>query len=235
MSPIDPATERELPRFLDQVHPAVAGFGETLREFPRFDPQANLELARSLLEQTEIVRDGFAGPDSFSKVRILLNYAATLDWLGESDKALPYVERGVAIMEDLGGPEDRAYLLALDIAGAVNLHTGHLDRAREQLERVVAGEATLIERFPDFEFTLYNLAAVLAGQGESEQALRRLEQALDAGFARDDIFEEPGFDSLRGEPEFEAIADEVRRRIERTGGGTNASGDRAGTTVPPNS
>jgi serine/threonine protein kinase len=195
----------------------------------------DLELARSLLEQTAMVREGSAGPDSFTKARILLNYSATLDWLGESEKALPYVERGVAILEDLGGPQDRAYYLALDIAGAVNLHTGHLDRARELLERVVAAESTVIENFPDFELTLYNLAAVLARQGDTEQALRLLEQALDTGFARGDIFEEPGFDSLRGDPEFKAVCNEIRRRIEVTGGGAGAPGDRTGTTLSPNS
>ncbi len=36
----------------------------------------DLELAKTLLEQTEMVRGGFSGPDSYTKVRTLVNYAS---------------------------------------------------------------------------------------------------------------------------------------------------------------
>ncbi len=170
------------------------------------------DLARSLLERTGVVRGAFAGPDSFTEMRTLLDYAATLDWLGEYNQALPYAEGALAIWENLDGPEDSSYFSAVGIAAAVNLHTGRLGVAREQLERLLAAEPGFIEAFPDFEIVLYNLAAVLALQGESEAALRRLREALDQGFAHKVIIDDPAFDSLRGDPEFEAIVAEVKRR-----------------------
>ncbi len=140
----------------------------------------------------------------------------------------------MAILKDLGGPRDRSYYLALDIAATVKLHTDDLDGARELFEEVVTAESEIIENFPDFEFTLYNFACNLARQGETKEALRRLQQALDLGFAHNDFFKETGLDPLRGLPEFEVIADKVRRRLDQQPENAEASDDWATEAVSPN-
>ena len=171
------------------------------------------ELARSLLEDTGLIEGVVRGPDSLASARTLFNYAATLDWLGRSDEALPFVERALAIWETFDGPEDRAFFKALDIAGGVNLNTGNLEQARRQLERVIAAEKEYFGTRLDLEFTFYNLAAVCSLQGEAETALNLLDEALERGFAHAVIFDDEKLDALRGMPEFEAIVAEVEQRI----------------------
>jgi hypothetical protein len=63
----------------------------------------------------------------------------------------------------------------------------------------------------------YNLACLSAKAGERDRALDRLREALDHGFAWGIIFDDPDLAGLRGDPMFEAMVAEVRRRIARPG------------------
>ena len=60
----------------------------------------------------------------------------------------------------------------------------------------------------------YNLACIWAKVGERKEAMDKLRQAIDRGFSWGGIADDPDMDSLRGDPEFEAIVDQIEGRGE---------------------
>jgi tetratricopeptide (TPR) repeat protein len=60
----------------------------------------------------------------------------------------------------------------------------------------------------------YNLAGVVALQGNREEALDLLHQAVERGFVNKAIYEDSDFQSLRGDPRFEAEVARVRQQLE---------------------
>ena len=63
---------------------------------------------------------------------------------------------------------------------------------------------------PDYQ--IYQ-ACWFSARGERDLALRHLRQALERGFSSAWSIHDPVFDSLREDPEFEAIVAEVKERI----------------------
>ena len=59
----------------------------------------------------------------------------------------------------------------------------------------------------------YNLACVAALRNERAAALLSLRRAVDAGWTFAWIATDPDLESLHGDPEFEAIVEEVRSRL----------------------
>ena len=68
----------------------------------------------------------------------------------------------------------------------------------------------------DHPYGTYNLACFWALAGEAESAIRSLRRSLALGFADLVIIDEEDLQSLRGNPDYEAIVAEVRRRAEVT-------------------
>ena len=62
-----------------------------------------------------------------------------------------------------------------------------------------------------------NPARLSALRGESERAVAYLREALEHGYEQEAIITDPDLASLHGDPEFEAIVAEVRRRSEEQG------------------
>ena len=57
------------------------------------------------------------------------------------------------------------------------------------------------------------MAGLSAREGDGEEAFDFLRQALDRGYADGSIVENSDLVSLHGDPEFEAIVDEVKTRL----------------------
>ncbi len=82
--------------------------------------------------------------------------------------------------------------------------TGQIDMAIDSLERVLVSD-------PIQPLAHYNLACYWSLAGDKGRALKSLTQALDiAPKFRDLIDDEPDFDSMRFEPEFQALQDALR-------------------------
>jgi len=73
-------------------------------------------------------------------------------------------------------------------------------------------------------WNLYDQACILALAGDPSAALTTLRRALDCGWASGRIFEDDDLDSLHDDPEFAAILEEVRGRIDASGVGGRAEG-----------
>jgi Flp pilus assembly protein TadD len=100
-------------------------------------------------------------------------------------------------------PENVQVLVAL---GWCHKRTGRIDLAIEALEMALAADS-------DEPLIRYNLACYHSVAGDKRHALAYLEQALalDPEY-RLLIDHEPDFDSLRGDPEFQAICEGSRTR-----------------------
>jgi Flp pilus assembly protein TadD len=99
-------------------------------------------------------------------------------------------------------PDDIRVRIAL---GWCYKRTGRLDRAIDALE-----QALLVE--PEEPLLRYNLACYLSLAGRKRRALRYLSQAFAIDPAYRELAEvESDFDSLRNDPEFQAICAGVNR------------------------
>ena len=84
-----------------------------------------------------------------------------------------------------------------------------LHRETLEIRRRVLGQD-----HPDRAASLYNLACLEAVRGVRAEALDWLRQAVDAGYAKADwMAKDSDLESLHGDPEFEAIVAEVKKRI----------------------
>ena len=93
--------------------------------------------------------------------------------------------------------------------------SGDDDRARALLERsLVIYRRTFAPDHPLLQSLAYRLARLESRSGNSERALERLGEAVDAGWASPRILEDPDLDPLREDLRFDAIVTEVRTRIE---------------------
>ena len=83
-------------------------------------------------------------------------------------------------------------------------------RALEIARRVLG------EEHPTTRDQRYNLACLMAISGRHSEALEYLNKAMEYGMSDPWIAEDSDFASLHGDPEFEAIVAEVRRRNEES-------------------
>ncbi len=104
----------------------------------------------------------------------------------------------------------RNYWAAIDLAPVLR-GTGDRDRADLLLERALAFVYTL-PRLGIWRGTLASDVEILALQGKHAEALAALREAVDEGWRalwRHFLLYEPNLDSIRDEPEFQAIVDEI--------------------------
>lgn len=72
---------------------------------------------------------------------------------------------------------------------------------------------------PDDQLTLYNLACAYALNDQEDEALRELQAAVRAGFDdADHIENDPDLQSLRDDPRYRRIVDEIRESADKEGG-----------------
>jgi non-specific serine/threonine protein kinase/serine/threonine-protein kinase len=76
-----------------------------------------------------------------------------------------------------------------------------------------ARRRVLGEDHPETLSSCVNLACILTARERREESLAMLQTALEHGFAKDWVFDDPDLHSLRGDPEFEAFIAEVKKRL----------------------
>lgn len=149
------------------------------------------------------------------RARQRLLRAGQLDFRdGDPESAIERIERTLEIRRRALGDEHPD--LARDLAGLglIRANTGDLTGGR----RLFAQAQALREKAYgpghfQVQVDLYNLACLTVADGARDEALDQLRRLVASGWAGRVIFEDRDLDSLRGDPEFEAIVDEVRRRL----------------------
>ena len=93
-----------------------------------------------------------------------------------------------------------------------------LDEAEELYQRALAVyEAAVGSETERAGGIYYNLACVAALGGERDRAIDLLREAVDRGYGGPQIAEDSDLASLHGDPDFEAIVAEIKRRPAESG------------------
>jgi tetratricopeptide (TPR) repeat protein len=134
--------------------------------------------------------------------------------LGESEGARAMLDRALHVVETNLGRTHPDFAVSLESLGFHYYQRGEYDQALRQYQRALkVREEIFGVGHGATGWNLYDQSCILALNGDAEGALAHLHRALDVGWANARIFEDDDFDSLRGNPAFEAILEEVRARL----------------------
>jgi serine/threonine protein kinase/tetratricopeptide (TPR) repeat protein len=154
------------------------------------------------------------GPDHPDLVWTLGPYALLLLNRGDVQDARATLDRALQIAEETYGPRH------LDVARTVELFGFHFYQQHEYDEALRWYGRGLEMRKKIFGpghvatgWNLYDQACLLALSGDPTTALETLHLALDTGWANSRIEKDDDLDTLRDNPEFQEILDEVRSRL----------------------
>ena len=174
------------------------------------------EEALPLYKRALAIREKALGPDH-PRVATSLNNLATVYWfLADYESARPLNARALAIQEKVLGPDHPDLTHTLNIYALLLLADSDYAGAKKVHKRALAiREKKLRPDHPHIADSYYNLACVSALEGNSEEALNYLRESVRRGFAKPIIFTDSDLKSLHGNAEFEALLDEMRRRLGR--------------------
>ena len=175
-----------------------------------------LEDATALFERALGILEQARGPEHADLSSLLTNLGWNLTRQERFEEALPLHERSVRVIEASLGSRHPRIVPALDGLGHLYWRTRRYEESRVVGERALAIQEDRLGRdHPDVVRRYYNLACLGARSGDRDEAMSRLREAVDRGFRWGGIVDDPDLDSLRGDPEFEAIVREVERRVAR--------------------
>jgi serine/threonine protein kinase/tetratricopeptide (TPR) repeat protein len=177
----------------------------------------NLEEARRLLDRVLEIHRGRLGGRHPDFAGILRSQAYLLRREGNEVAAARAHLEALELAERIYGTEHVEYAMALYGMAYHAYDTGDLDEAWRTWERcrdVLA--RSMGPRAKRLGSTYYSFACLAALQNRADEALEMLATALDCdGWVWRGILDDPDLDSLRGDPEFETMMDEVRRRLDK--------------------
>jgi len=155
----------------------------------RFEQGKNTEAAQLFEEASRLRPDDYQAPVFRWQALVALGRKADAEACHK--QALQVLERHVEL-----NPEDSR---ALNLGGVVLARGGRGEQARDWVKRALAID-------PEDSWMLYNTACFYAVQGERDEAIKCLEQALELGFGhREWIEHDSDLDSLRDHPRFQGL------------------------------
>jgi len=192
-------------------HPALAGAlgsqGTTLRSMEDYEGAIqHYERAASILRN-------LFGPDHARLSWITRGLAGVYLRMDEFAEAAAIAREALRISETAYGKEHIECARSHSLIGYVEYKLERYPESRHSYETSLAIRIKVLPANHRGLITVcYNLACIFALEGEQGRALEMLQMSLDAGFANLLISDDPDLDILRGDPEFEEMAREVRRR-----------------------
>jgi non-specific serine/threonine protein kinase/serine/threonine-protein kinase len=151
------------------------------------------------------------------RVAVVLGNLANAYWnLGDYNTARPLNARALAIQEKVLGPDHPDLAYALNNTANLLSASGDYAAAKRTHERALEiRQKNLRWDHPELADTYYNLACVSALQGDRTAALAYLGESVRRGFAKTIIFHDTDLASLRDDPEYVRIVDELSGRVGR--------------------
>jgi tetratricopeptide (TPR) repeat protein/predicted Ser/Thr protein kinase len=177
--------------------------------------KADYEGARATFERALANQEKNLGANHPNLVYTLRSYGELLSRTGDLDGAREKHERALRILENAFGS------VHIDVArvtlslGYVEYEAGNHERARSHFERALESYRAVFG--PEHEALigpLYSLARLSALSGDPASAITELREAVDCGLDRHDLLHDPALDSVRDDPEFQALVERVRMRTE---------------------
>ena len=172
------------------------------------------EAAKALLERALQIRERALGPNHPDLQWVLRPYGGLYRRMGDVDRASEIFNRALAITERAYGPNHIDVARSLGTI-AYTIYKTNPEEARRLYQRALAiRRATYGDNHRETGVAVYALACIAARQGDHEAALRYFRQTLDTGWSWVGIPDDPDLDSLRGNPAFDAMMEEMTRRLD---------------------
>jgi non-specific serine/threonine protein kinase/serine/threonine-protein kinase len=154
------------------------------------------------------------GPDHPNLIWTLGPYALLMLNQGDVEGAHATLERALQIAEKAYGSSHVSVAVTVEKFGFHFYQKGEYDEALRWYRRgLEIREDIFGVGHAANGWNLYDQACILALSGDADGAIETLHRALDVGWANHRIFEDDDFDLLKGDPEFEAILEEVRPKL----------------------
>jgi len=173
-----------------------------------------LEEARAMFQRAMEIRENVLGCDHPDLVWLLRPYAHLLRRMGDEPAARAMFERNIDVAHKAYGPDHLESAIALSGLAYHEYALGNMAVAYQLSERSLEIQIRALgARARRLGAAYYNLACIDSLEGNRRGALGYLRMALDTGWSWRGVETDTDLDSLRGDPEFEAMMDEIRRRL----------------------
>jgi non-specific serine/threonine protein kinase/serine/threonine-protein kinase len=176
--------------------------------------QRNLDQAAERYERALVIGERTLGPEHPDLLWALGTYALLLANRGDVEGARDNLDRALRIAKEAHGSKHVGVARTLELFGFHHYQKGEYDEALQWYQRglEIRQEIFGVGHAAN-SWNHYDQACMLALSGDADHALATLRRALESGWANARIFEDDDFDSLKGDPGFEAILEEVRSRL----------------------
>jgi non-specific serine/threonine protein kinase/serine/threonine-protein kinase len=176
--------------------------------------QRNLDQANRRITRALAIGVSALGPDHPDLVWTLGPYALILVNRGDVEGARTALDRTLRIAEQAHGSKHLGVVRTLELFGYHHYQQGEYDEALRWYRRAFGIRNEIFgAKHPSGGWSLYDQACLQALGEDRQGAIATLHEALEVGWANHRIFEDDDLDSLKGDPEFEAVLEEVRARL----------------------
>ena len=168
--------------------------------------EGKLEQAREILEEALAIRERALGMEHPDLVWVLRPYGRLLHDLGEVEAGRRVLERALAIGEASFGLRHFEVARIQVALGYNQYRMGNYGAARELYERALGiyrGAFGPTHRWVGR--AQYSLACIAALAGDRDEAIADLRRTLETDWRGAGVLDDPDLDSLRGDPEADAI------------------------------
>jgi non-specific serine/threonine protein kinase/serine/threonine-protein kinase len=197
-------------RVLGADHPATLNSRMNLAAV--YSAQGRYDEAEPLFLETIESQERIFGADHRETVVSKTNLAIQYHLQRRYDEAEPLYLEALEARKRVSGNDHLETLIVMDFLGGLYTRLGRLDEAENLLQEVLNRRRRVLTKdHPHFGFSFYNLGCLAAVRRQRATALGFLRKAVNLGWSERYILDDPSLESLRGDPEFEAILVEVKK------------------------
>jgi serine/threonine protein kinase len=165
--------------------------------------------AEKLFRDALEIKRKVLGPEHRSTLVTMGNLADVLTSEDQYSEAEPLIRQTLEIERRTLGPRHSDYLHTLDDLGRLLMEERHYVESERVLREELAGRRNAFgDQNSDTTAAAYNLACVLAREGNRDEAFTTLQFAVQNGLSsetRDDLEKDESLRSLRGDPRFNGL------------------------------
>jgi non-specific serine/threonine protein kinase/serine/threonine-protein kinase len=171
--------------------------------------------AEPLYLETIEIQKRVLGDDHPRTLAYMNNLALLYQVQGRYDEAEPLLVEILEARKRILGDDHPTTLSDMNDLALLYLRQGRYDEAEPLYLRILeARKHVLGDDHPSTLWSIYHLGCVAALRGDRAAALNWLRQSVEAGYTHaDHMALDPHLASLHGDPEFEAIVAEVKKRV----------------------